>query len=277
MERRSRNSQTATVLAALSLAIQGCASTGKPVTQSVRVETPGCTLVACELSNDLGSWRLPRTPGSLTVTTSRSPLKVSCWSEEGSQGGIHMLSSMDAATGAGAVAGGALGGAGVGAALGATALAFVPVFGVIIVLTGVAAGVTAGAAVESGQRAIRYPDLIGVPMNCSAEGLAVAVAPVAGAAVGLGIRGLLPEQAREAGLGERRGVLVTSVAEGSAAAAAGLRSGDIILSVDGQSLGDASDMEARVIVVVPGTPLTLGIWREGRALELVLTRRPMAP
>jgi len=84
-------------------------------------------------------------------------------------------------------------------------------------------------------------------------------------------------QGRWAGPGERGDVLVTAVADGSPAAAAGLRSGDIILSVGEQEPGDAGDMAERVIVLAPGAPLTLRVWREGRVLKLELKRPPPAP
>jgi hypothetical protein len=266
--------RTTALLAALSLVVQGCATPGKEVAQTVQVETPGCAQVSCELSNDRGSWQLLRTPGTVTVTTSKAPLKVSCRSDDGAQVSFGAPSSLPPVTGTGSVAGGVAGGVGVGAALGATALTFIPVLGVIVVLTGAAVGATTGAALESSQREIHYAERITIPMNCQPAG-ATAQAP--GAGFGLGIRGLPLAQAREAGLGERGGVLVTAVAEGSSAAAAGLRSGDIILSAAGQELGDASDMEQRVIVLAPGAPLTLRVWRDGRVLELVLTRPPAGP
>jgi hypothetical protein len=260
--------RTTALLAALSLVVQGCASPGKEVTQTVRVETPGCAQVSCELSNDRGSWQLLRTPGTVMVTTSKAPLKVSCRSDDGAQVSFGAPSSLPPVTG------GVAGGVGVGAALGATALTFIPVLGVIVVLTGAAVGATTGAALESSQREIRYAELITIPMSCQQTG---AAAQATGAGLGLGIRGLPLAQAREAGLGERGGVLVTAVAQDSSAAAAGLRSGDIILSAGGQALGDPSDMEQRVIVLAPGAPLTLRVWRDGRVLELVLTRPPTGP
>ncbi len=261
-------------LAALGLVVQGCASPGREVTQTVRVETPGCAEVSCEFSNDRGNWQLQRTPGVVTLTTSHAPLQVSCRADDGAQFGFSAPSSTPAVTGAGGVVGGVAGGVAVGAAFGAVALTFIPVLGVIIVATGVAAGAGAGQALESGQRAIRYPELITIPMSCPVTGAAPATP---GLRLGMGIRALTPAQAREAGLGERSGVLVTSVTEGSPAAAAGLRSGDIILWAGGQELGDASDMEQRVIVLAPGAPMTLSVWRDGRVLELKLTRAQAAP
>jgi serine protease Do len=78
-------------------------------------------------------------------------------------------------------------------------------------------------------------------------------------------------------VGERGAVLVTSVAAGGRAAAAGLRNGDILLAADGQDLGDAADLEERVLVLPTGAPLALRVWRDGQILVLVLTRPPAAP
>jgi membrane-associated protease RseP (regulator of RpoE activity) len=210
----------------------------------------------------------------VALTTSHAPLKVSCLAEGGAVGSAGAPSSVPSASGAGAVTGGVVGGAAVGAAFGATALAFIPVLGVITVLSGVAAGAATGQAVESRQQSIRYPELISVPMVC--PDTAAASLP-AGAALGLGIRGLLPVQARDAGVGERGAVLVTSVAAGGRAEAAGLRSGDVILAADGYDLFDAADFEQRVLSLAPGTPLTLRVWRDGQVLDLVLTRAAAAP
>ena len=95
--------------------------------------------------------------------------------------------------------------------------------------------------------------------------------------MGMAVRGLTPAQARDAGLGERGGALVTAVLAGSPAAALGLRSGDIIVSVGGQALGDASDLEERVKMLAPGAPAVLRVWRDGLVIELVLLRQAAAP
>ena len=258
-------------LAALSLAIQGCASPGVPAVQTVRVETPGCSAVACELRNDRGSWQLPSTPGAVTLTTSNAPLQVSCRAAGGALGAVGAPSSTPPTTGAGRVAGGAAGGAAVGATFGAAALAFIPVLGAIILVSGVAAGAATGQAVESRGRALAYPESISIPMVCAAN-----VATAHGAPLGLEVRGLSKAQAREAGLGERSAVLVTNVAGNGRAAVAGLRSGDVILSAAGQDLKDAAELEERLLALAPGTSMALRVWRDGQLVELVLAPAPAA-
>ena len=64
------------------------------------------------------------------------------------------------------------------------------------------------------------------------------------------------------------------MAADSLAAAAGLRSGDVLLAADGQNLGDAADLEERVLALAPEAPLALRVWRQGQTIDLVLTRLP---
>jgi hypothetical protein len=243
-------------LLAVGLTLQGCASPGRPVTQTVRVETPSCALVWCEPSNDPGSWQVPRTPDTVTLSTSHATLKVSCLAERG------------------AVAGGLVGGAAVGAAVGAAALTFIAVLGVIVVPSGVAAGAATGQAVESNRPSIRSPELTSVPMSCPT---ATAAMQPAAAALGIVIRGPQPGETRDVGAGERGTVPVTSVAAGSHAASAGLHGGDILLSAGGLALRDAADLQEGVLTLAPGAPLAPRVWCDGQVLELALTRPAAAP
>jgi serine protease Do len=64
------------------------------------------------------------------------------------------------------------------------------------------------------------------------------------------------------GLARPEGALVSNVEKGSPAAEAGLRSGDVILSIDGKKISDSSDLPALVADLAPGTTAKLGIWRD---------------
>jgi hypothetical protein len=264
-----------TALATLSLFIQGCASAGSPVTQTLRVETPGCPGASCELQNDRGSWQLASTPGTVTLTTSDSPLQVNCRIPGGVSSNAGLPASARPLTATGGVAGGVAGGAAAGATFGAAGLAFIPVLGLIVLATGVAAGAAAGQAVESRSRALTYPEVISVQVSCQASSTVPAVAGAPAAPIGLEVRGLSKVQARDAGLGRDGAVLVTGVGDAGRAAAAGLRKGDIILSAAGHDVNDATALEERVTASSPGSLLRLRVWREGQTLELVLELAPM--
>ena len=71
------------------------------------------------------------------------------------------------------------------------------------------------------------------------------------------------------------GVPVESVAPKSPAAAAGVRAGDVIESLDGSAIGDANKLLQVLAKKQPGDKVKLGLLREGESLEVqvVLARR----
>ena len=77
------------------------------------------------------------------------------------------------------------------------------------------------------------------------------------------------EFAKVYGLDEARGAIVTSISDKqSAAAAAGLQSGDIILEYDGEKISDATDLIQRVASTTPDKEINLVYLREvGDRLE----------
>ncbi len=64
------------------------------------------------------------------------------------------------------------------------------------------------------------------------------------------------------------GALVDKVDPDSAAAAAGLKPGDVILKLDGTAIVDAGQLSARIGATTPGSHAALDIWRDGRPLTL---------
>jgi hypothetical protein len=261
--------------AAPALLLLGCATPGQPVQQTVTVETPGCAQARCTLANDRGSWDLAGTPGAVTLTTSHTVLTVTCRAVDGTESRTGAASSLQAQGATGAVVGGAIG-AGVGIAAAAPAMAFIPPLGVIIAVMGAAMGAGSGQAIDAQRRAIRYPDLVTVPMNCAQAAPSPSAPASRHASFGFSVLGLTSAQGLAAGIGERAAVLVSAVVADGAAAAAGLQPGDIVLSVRDQALDDAAAFEAQVQAVGAGQSLPLRIWRDGRSLDLVLVR-PAAP
>lgn len=80
----------------------------------------------------------------------------------------------------------------------------------------------------------------------------------------------LTEKERE-GMGlEERGLLVQKLAPG-VLASAGVRPGDILLSIGGHKLADVPDLKRAIQQLPPGKPVPVHVQREGRALFLTLT------
>jgi len=71
-----------------------------------------------------------------------------------------------------------------------------------------------------------------------------------------------------AGFEQGRGVLVEEVLPGSPAEEAGLRDGDVVLSVDGDRIGSFEELRDRVLDAGVGGELLLGISRDGELLEI---------
>lgn len=82
--------------------------------------------------------------------------------------------------------------------------------------------------------------------------------------IGIGIQDITPElrDAFELGNGQM-GVLVTNVAKDSPAETAGIKSGDIILSVDGQKTGSMGQLRSQIGTRAVGEQVRLEILRDG--------------
>lgn len=78
------------------------------------------------------------------------------------------------------------------------------------------------------------------------------------------------ETARAAGLDRPRGVLMTGVTPGSPAARAGLRPGDIILSVDGKDVADPAALRYRIATLGVDQSVRVTLLRDRRPLEVRL-------
>jgi serine protease Do len=83
-----------------------------------------------------------------------------------------------------------------------------------------------------------------------------------------GSRPLPPRLARK--LGRASGVEVVQVAEDSPAEAAGLRSEDLIVELDGAAVADVADLQRLMVVEKIGAAVSLKVLRQGRELELSL-------
>ena len=86
--------------------------------------------------------------------------------------------------------------------------------------------------------------------------------------IGVGIQEITPDlrDAFELKKGQF-GVLITNVFEGSPAEKAGLKSGDIILEVDGQPTSSTAQLRSRIGIKQVGEKVSLTILREGKILK----------
>ena len=80
-------------------------------------------------------------------------------------------------------------------------------------------------------------------------------------------RAVGPDEAAQLKLPRPAGALVESVHPKSPAAKGGVRSGDVILSVNGREVDDDASLRYRVATLAVGDTATLGLWRRGASAE----------
>ncbi len=89
--------------------------------------------------------------------------------------------------------------------------------------------------------------------------------------LGVTAQDVTPALAKAFGLPIARGVIVAEVEADSAAQMADVRVGDVVLSINGREVTDASDVRNRIGLLRVGEKVRLGILREGERLQLEAT------
>src|SRR3989441_6853760 len=89
--------------------------------------------------------------------------------------------------------------------------------------------------------------------------------------LGVGIQPLTADLAKSFRLTRTDGALVTSVSEGSPAAKAGLKEGDVIVEYDGRPVGRAGDLPRAVAETPVGRAVPVKVVRDGKPLTLTAT------
>ncbi|MEX0937161.1 MAG: DegQ family serine endoprotease [Pirellulales bacterium] len=89
--------------------------------------------------------------------------------------------------------------------------------------------------------------------------------------LGAVIQDLTKELARSFGYDSTQGVLIGDVMSGSPAERAGLQSGDIVTTFQGESMASADQLRKAVAATTPGSQAILSVVREGEQLSLEVT------
>jgi len=89
--------------------------------------------------------------------------------------------------------------------------------------------------------------------------------------IGVQIQPVTSEIAEGMGLKKAAGALVSEPQPNSPAAKAGIESGDVITSVDGNAVSDARDLARRIGTMAPGTSVKLGVLHQGQEKTVTVT------
>ncbi len=99
----------------------------------------------------------------------------------------------------------------------------------------------------------------------------VATGHVTRGQIGVVIQGMDEDLAKAVGLDRPHGALVEEVQPGSPAEKAGLKAGDVIVSVDGQNVPHSEDLPRMIAPHHPGTQVHLGVVRDRKTQDLAVT------
>ena len=88
------------------------------------------------------------------------------------------------------------------------------------------------------------------------------------ALLGVEIQPVSSEIAESLGLGSEKGALVAQVQPDSPALAAGIKSGDVIKSVDGKEVDSIRDVTRMISSEKPGSDVKIGLWRDGKDMTV---------
>ncbi len=88
--------------------------------------------------------------------------------------------------------------------------------------------------------------------------------------LGVNLQAVTKEFADSLGLAKEGGALIAAVEPKSPAEKAGLKAGDVVLSVGGKPIKDTRDLARNVGMVKPGSKLDLAVWRDGKEKTLTV-------
>jgi serine protease DegQ len=112
-----------------------------------------------------------------------------------------------------------------------------------------------------------------IPSNLAADVMRqlVTTGTVRRGALGVDTQDITPQLAKLLQLGDTRGAVVTRVRARTPAESAGLKPGDVIVSLNGRTITSAQDLHNAEGLGEPGAAVSLGLLRDGRPLTLQTT------
>lgn len=139
--------------------------------------------------------------------------------------------------------------------------------GPLIDMNGRVIGVNTAIASPTGYY-LGYGFAVPSQLASSVAGDLIEFGEVRRARLGVSVTTVAPEDADFFGLSEVRGVLVQEVGPGTPAAEAGLRQGDVIVSLDGEEINRSGDLQLEVARRTPGETVEIGLIRDGEPMTV---------
>ena len=136
-------------------------------------------------------------------------------------------------------------------------------------LNGEVVGINSQIFSESGGfQGISFAIPIDIAVNVKDQ--LIAHGHVTRARLGVTIQDVNQQLANSFKLPRPEGALVSDVEAGGPAAKAGLKSGDVIMKLDGRAIERSADLPSRVAVLKPGTDAHVEVWRGGKPVDVTV-------
>ncbi len=89
--------------------------------------------------------------------------------------------------------------------------------------------------------------------------------------MGVSLQAISPDLAPQFGLKNDHGAIVGDVTPGKPGDKAGLKSGDVIVKIDGEEVKDSNDLTMKVTSHAPGSTVALDVIRDGKPMKISVT------
>jgi serine protease Do len=143
--------------------------------------------------------------------------------------------------------------------------------GALVDLSGAVVGVNSAIATRGTGTYIGYGFAIPINLAKSVAKDLIATGRVNRGYIGVNIGEVDNAIARSLGLDRPRGIIIQGILPGGAAADSDLKSGDVILKIDGREVNQPNELQSYVAAKTAGTAVTLTIFRDGKEIERKVT------
>ena len=143
--------------------------------------------------------------------------------------------------------------------------------GAMVDLSGAVVGINSAIATQGTGTYIGYGFAIPINLAKNVAKEIIAYGKVNRGYIGVSIREVNDALAKSVGLDRPRGIIIDKVVSGGAASDTDLKSGDIILAVDGKEINKPNELQSYVASKSAGTAVNLKIFRDGKEIDRKIT------
>ncbi len=143
--------------------------------------------------------------------------------------------------------------------------------GAMVDLSGAVVGINSAIATQGTGTYIGYGFAIPINLAKNVAKEIIAYGKVNRGYIGVNIGEVNDALAKSVGLDKPRGIIIQNIVEGGAASETDLKSGDIILSIDGREVNQPNELQSYVASKSAGTTINLKIFRDGKEIDRKIT------